>query len=86
MNVRKSDNFTADIEQQFEWYAVNASWMSQNVISPPWRRPASFSDSIRNLGRRAASQIRAFAIGDSSLFPLHSRSMCCFTNYLVTKC
>ena len=26
MNVRKSDNFTADIEQQLEWYAVNASW------------------------------------------------------------
>lgn len=26
MNVRKSDYFIADIEQQFEWYAVNADW------------------------------------------------------------
>lgn len=26
MNVRKSDVFIADIEQQFEWYASQASW------------------------------------------------------------
>jgi toxin ParE1/3/4 len=26
MNVRKANHFTADIEQQFEWYAVNANW------------------------------------------------------------
>lgn len=24
MNVRKSDDFIADVERQFEWYAVNA--------------------------------------------------------------
>ena len=26
MNVRKSDDFIADVERQFEWYAVNANW------------------------------------------------------------
>jgi plasmid stabilization system protein ParE len=26
MNVRKTDEFIADIERQFEWYAVNAGW------------------------------------------------------------
>ncbi len=26
MSVRKTDNFIADIEQQFEWYALNADW------------------------------------------------------------
>ncbi len=26
MNVRKSDDFIADVERQAEWYAVNASW------------------------------------------------------------
>lgn len=26
MSVHKSDDFIADVEQQFEWYAVNASW------------------------------------------------------------
>jgi toxin ParE1/3/4 len=26
MNVRKTDAFIADIERQFEWYAVNAGW------------------------------------------------------------
>ena len=26
MSVRKSDDFMADVERQFEWYAVNAGW------------------------------------------------------------
>ena len=26
MNVRKTDDFLADVERQFEWYAVNAGW------------------------------------------------------------
>ena len=26
MSVRKSDDFVADIEQQFEWYVLNADW------------------------------------------------------------
>jgi plasmid stabilization system protein ParE len=26
MSVRKSDEFVADVEQQFEWYALNANW------------------------------------------------------------
>jgi len=26
MNVRKTDDFIADIERQYEWYAVNAGW------------------------------------------------------------
>src|SRR5580765_4846909 len=26
MSLRKSDDFIADIERQFEWYAINASW------------------------------------------------------------
>ena len=26
MNVRKTDTFLADIERQYEWYAVNAGW------------------------------------------------------------
>ena len=26
MSLRKSDDFIADVEQQFEWYAVNAGW------------------------------------------------------------
>jgi len=26
MNVRKTDDFIADIERQFEWYAVHAGW------------------------------------------------------------
>lgn len=26
MNVRKTDAFVADVERQFEWYAVNANW------------------------------------------------------------
>jgi plasmid stabilization system protein ParE len=26
MNVRKTDDFIADVERQFEWYARNASW------------------------------------------------------------
>jgi hypothetical protein len=30
MNVRKTDDFIADIERQFEWYAVNAGWEVAN--------------------------------------------------------
>jgi len=26
MSVRKSDEFVADIERQFEWYVLNADW------------------------------------------------------------
>jgi len=26
MNVRKADVFIADVEQQFDWYVMNASW------------------------------------------------------------
>jgi plasmid stabilization system protein ParE len=26
MNLLKSDDFLADVERQFEWYAVNADW------------------------------------------------------------
>ena len=26
MNLRKTDDFIADVEGQFEWYAVNAAW------------------------------------------------------------
>ena len=26
MSVRKSGDFIADVERQFEWYAVNADW------------------------------------------------------------
>ena len=26
MSVRKSDDFIADVERQFEWYVVNAGW------------------------------------------------------------
>jgi plasmid stabilization system protein ParE len=26
MNVRKSDDFIADVERQFEWYVNNAGW------------------------------------------------------------
>jgi plasmid stabilization system protein ParE len=26
MSVRKTDDFIADIERQFEWYALNANW------------------------------------------------------------
>jgi len=26
MSVRKTDDFIADVERQFEWYAVNAGW------------------------------------------------------------
>lgn len=26
MSLLKSDDFLADVEQQFEWYAVNAPW------------------------------------------------------------
>ena len=26
MSVRKSDDFIADVERQYEWYVVNAGW------------------------------------------------------------
>ena len=26
MSARKSDDFIADVERQFEWYSVNANW------------------------------------------------------------
>jgi plasmid stabilization system protein ParE len=26
MSVRKTDDFIADVERQFEWYALNADW------------------------------------------------------------
>jgi plasmid stabilization system protein ParE len=26
MSIRKSDDFIADVEHQFEWYAANAGW------------------------------------------------------------
>ena len=26
MSLRKTDSFIADVERQFEWYAVNAGW------------------------------------------------------------
>jgi plasmid stabilization system protein ParE len=26
MSVRKSDEFIADVERQFQWYALNADW------------------------------------------------------------
>ncbi|MEO7412300.1 MAG: type II toxin-antitoxin system RelE/ParE family toxin [Opitutaceae bacterium] len=34
MNVRKSDAFIADVERQFEWYAVNATWaVAENYLA-----------------------------------------------------
>ena len=26
MNLRKADEFIADVERQFEWYAINTDW------------------------------------------------------------
>ena len=26
MNVRKTDDFVADVERQFEWYVANVGW------------------------------------------------------------
>lgn len=26
MSVRKTDDFLADVERQFDWYVVHASW------------------------------------------------------------
>lgn len=26
MNVRKTDEFIKDLEQKYEWYAINAGW------------------------------------------------------------
>ena len=26
MTLRKSDDFIADVERQFEWYAIKAAW------------------------------------------------------------
>jgi len=26
MSLRRSDDFIADVERQFEWYVVNAGW------------------------------------------------------------
>lgn len=26
MNVRKTDEFIADVERQFDWYVANAAW------------------------------------------------------------
>ena len=30
MNVRKTDDFIADVERQFEWYTINAGWAVAN--------------------------------------------------------
>jgi len=53
MNVRKTDDFIADIERQFEWYAVNAGWEVAD------RYLVAVEATCRLLGQRATSPVHA---------------------------
>ena len=65
MSVRKSDDFIADVERQFEWYAVNASWdMAEQYIAAV-QATCRLLGQHPQLGTRPPSVIRAFATGVS---------------------
>jgi hypothetical protein len=68
MSVRKSDDFIADVERQFEWYAVNAGWDVASNPSPPCKPAADSSDASTTWTARRRRH-RVFAISVSLSFP-----------------
>ena len=50
MSLLKSDDFIADVERQFEWYAANAGWevvgKSQIAMPMVWRPRRACLDNI----------------------------------------
>jgi hypothetical protein len=80
MSVHKSDDFIADIERQFEWYALNANWeIAEHYLHAVEATPAGFSDNIRSLDRAVVSSIRDFATGGFSSCSGHSTNTSSFT-------
>jgi len=84
MNVRKADEFIADIERQFEWYAANAGWeLAERYLS-------AVEATCRLLGqhpllgpRGGFTPTHACVTGDSSSCFDRLGSMSCFTKLLV---
>jgi hypothetical protein len=74
MSLGKSDDFIADVERQYEWYADNANWDVAERSLPQWKPLAGCSKNIRNSDREAGSVIRACVTGDflSCFVPLRN--------------
>jgi plasmid stabilization system protein ParE len=66
MSVRKSDEFIADIEQQFEWYALNASWEISERYLDAVEATVQLLAWHPQLGPLVVSIIRDSANGDTS--------------------
>ena len=52
MNVRKTDVFIADVERQFDWYAVNASWQIAEHYLAAIEASCAFVGHYPSLGSR----------------------------------
>jgi len=85
MSVRKTDEFIADLERQFEWYALNADWEIAERYLDAVETTFSFSNGTRGLGRRAVSSIRDCVSGVSLSCFVRSTSTFCFTKSLAMR-
>jgi plasmid stabilization system protein ParE len=75
MTLRKSDEFIADVERQFDWYLAKAGWYVAEQYLAAVEATCRLLAQHRNSARVAGSPIRAFVTGDSSLCSVPSKSM-----------
>jgi hypothetical protein len=68
MSVSRSEDFLADVERQFEWYAANAGWRWPIATWTRWRRRAVCSSNIPNLVPGTDSGTRATSVQPPSMF------------------
>ena len=67
MSVRKSDDFVADVERQYEWYVLHADWeVAEQYLAAVAATCRLCSHNTRSLARAADLRTRACATGASS--------------------
>jgi len=83
MNVRKTDDFIADVERQYRWYVVEAG--TEIATSTPCKPPVNSSVGILSSAQRVVLLTRVCANGGSTrLFDL-STSMSFFMKFSPAK-
>ncbi|HEY5233772.1 MAG TPA: type II toxin-antitoxin system RelE/ParE family toxin [Verrucomicrobiae bacterium] len=82
MSARKSGDFIADMERQFEWYAVNADWNIAERYLAAVEAACQLLAKHPLLGRSRDFLIRVCATGDSSPSFVRFKSTSSFTKFL----
>ena len=81
MSVRKTDDFIADAERQFDWYVAEAGWEVANRYLDALEATCRLLGQHPNLGPRGVSLILGCGNGVSSSSPDPSTSTSSFTNW-----